>query len=252
MFSIRKLFARKEEWIYEDIGRELIVDIHSHLIPGIDDGASSPEKSLELIRGLQRLGYESLIATPHVMAEGYRNSRERIIREYEKILALLQKEAVDISLSVAAEYYMDDGLEKLIEDGEILTFGNRYILFETSYFAQPYNFDNLVYLMRVNGYTPVMAHPERYSYIDDFSLYYDEWREMGILFQVNLNSLVAYYGPAPLERARWLAERGMIDFLGSDLHNEEQLEALERGIWSVDIEKLLEKNPLKNHSLSPF
>ncbi|HIM93920.1 MAG TPA: hypothetical protein EYM49_02625, partial [Campylobacterales bacterium] len=169
------------------------VDLHSHLIPGIDDGAKDLETSLLLIKELKALGYKKLITTPHI-SDMFPNSSRTILEGYRILKEELSKQNIQIELEIGAEYYADEQFEILLESNDILSFGKeRYLLFELSYFTPPQDIDNLIYDIKLKGYTPVLAHPERYLYWHlDFNKY-RELKEMGTLFQINLNSTVGYY-----------------------------------------------------------
>jgi len=240
-----RLFKRKKENI--QIGEILKVDIHSHILPNIDDGAKDIEESIELIEALSKLGYKKLIATPHVMNEGYRNSSQKIVRTLETVKRETTKREIDIELAVAAEYYMDDGLDRLIEQNDILTLCGSYILFETSYINPPLNFKETIFQMKLKGHNPLLAHPERYHYIDNSYEILEEWRDFGISFQVEINSFTGYYGKAALNIAVWLSQKGWIDFLATDTHSIRHIKAINK--WRYDIEKVLLENNIKNSYL---
>ena len=231
---------------YENIGRKLEIDIHSHIVPGIDDGSSNLEESMRMISSLRAIGYKTLITTPHVMYEGYSNSKDSILEKFDILREEVERRGLEIALEIAAEYYMDEGLQNLLRQKEILTVGDAHILFETAYISMPNNFESMIYLMRMKGYTPIIAHPERYLYIKEPEVIYERWKELGIEFQVNLNSFTGYYGNLALQRAKWLAKMRMIDYLGSDLHDMQQFEAIKKGIWRVDMKEVIDSNPIKN------
>jgi len=240
-----KLFKRKKENI--QIGEILRVDIHSHILPNIDDGAKDIEESVELIEALSKLGYKKLIATPHVMNEGYRNSSQKIISTLEMLKKEITEREIDIELAVAAEYYMDDGLDRLIEQKDILTLCDSYILFETSYINPPLNFKETIFQMKLNNYKPLLAHPERYRYIENSYEILEEWKDYGISFQVELNSFTGYYGKSALDIAIWLSKRAWIDFLATDTHSIRHINAMKH--WRYNIEKVLSENNIKNSYL---
>ena len=148
-------------------GPVLKVDLHSHLIPAIDDGSQSMEESLTLLQGMADLGYEKVITTPHIMADAYRNTPE-IIREGLFALRAEAKQAgIEIEIDAAAEYYLDDGLYALLQKGDLITVNGEYLLFETSYISKPLQLEDMIFEIGAAGYTPLMAHPERYRYVKD-------------------------------------------------------------------------------------
>ena len=219
----------KSEGIAEESFSALGVDMHSHILPGIDDGADSLEKSLELVQAMKALGYRKLIMTPHIMSDFYKNTPE-IIRERLALLRnAVQEAGIEMELDCAAEYYLDEGLLNSLEnDEELLTFGDNYLLFETSFLNEPLNLREAIFKMRSKGYKPVLAHPERYTYFyGKFNELAELWQQ-GVLFQPNLNSLAGYYSPVARTVVEKLIDNGMVDFLGSDAHSLKHTESLGR------------------------
>ncbi len=243
MFGSREVVA--EEISFSALG----VDMHSHLLPGLDDGADTVERSLELVRAMKALGYRKLIMTPHIMSDFYRNTPAGIRERLRMLQSAVKEAGIDIELDCAAENYLDEGfIEKLQNGEELLTFGDNYLLFETSFLNEPFNLKDAIFKMRSFGYKPVLAHPERYNY---FYGKFDELvalRELGVLFQPNLNSLVGYYSPAAKKVAERLVDLGLVDFLGSDAHSLKHTDALQRVRSCKYIHKALEL-PLLNNKL---
>ena len=230
------------------------IDMHSHLLPGLDDGAETLEHSLDLLRELRGLGYRKLIMTPHIMGDFYKNTPDGI----RAALGLLRDAAADaglqdVALECAAEYYLDEFLgRKLIDGTEMLTFGGerRYLLFETSYMNEPLNLFDVIFEMKTQGYTPVLAHPERYTYLygrlDDIKKMRSDY---GVLLQINLNSLAGYYSPAAKRVAEQLIDARLVDFVGTDTHHLRHTDTLlKRTLTQPHMEKLL-KLPLLNNTL---
>jgi len=150
----------------------LKVDVHSHLIPGIDDGSQSMEESLLLLQGMKDLGYEKIITTPHIMKDSYCNTPEIIRNGLAELREAAKEKRINIVIEAAAEYYLDDGFLDHLERGDMMTLEGKYILFETSYFAKPLQLEEMIFEISAAGYIPVMAHPERYRYIKDPKLEY--------------------------------------------------------------------------------
>ena len=225
------------------------VDIHSHLIPNIDDGAKDIENSIELIKELQKMGYKKLITTPHV-SDMFPNSTEEILKGYRYLKDELNKREIEIELEVAAEYYVDKNFENLLEKDNILSFGEeKYLLFELSYFTPPHDLNNLIYEIKLKGYTPVLAHPERYIYLhDDFNRYIDI-KEMGLLFQINLVSMVGYYNGGIKTVAKQLIQNGMVDFIGSDTHHMTHIKALKKSFNQALYKKIFKYNTILNDTI---
>lgn len=228
--------------------------MHSHLLPGLDDGAETIEHSLELLQALRALGYRKLVMTPHIMGDFYKNTPAGI----RAALQLLREAAAgaglgDVELECAAEYYLDEFLGRKLTDGtEMLTFGGdkRYLLFETSYMNEPLNLFDIIFELKAQGYTPVLAHPERYTYFyGRFAEIERLRRDYGVLLQVNLNSLAGYYSPAAKKVAEQLIDGGLVDFVGTDTHHLRHTDTLLRRTLPLPhLEKLLQL-PLLNNTL---
>jgi len=228
---------------------QLRVDLHSHLIPGIDDGSHNMDESLSLLKGMETLGYQKLITTPHIMLDAYRNTPKIIKNGLEELRTAARKEGMAIKIDAAAEYYMDDGFIHLIEEGDLMTVNEKYLLFETSYVSKPLRTEEMIFEITSAGYTPIMAHPERYRYIKDPMKEYGRFKELGVLFQVNLNSFGGYYGKSAKILADFLSKNGMIDFLGSDVHHQKHISSLETVLLSDVYRKIFETNEILNHTL---
>jgi len=226
----------------------LKADMHSHLIPGIDDGAQRMEDSLALIRRMQDLGYQKLIATPHVMADYYRNSPEIINSGLSKLKAALVENNIDIELQAAAEYYLDEAFESKLDKGEILTINGDFLLFELSFVNYPQAFFEIIEKIKAKGCTPVLAHPERYPYLAGSVENYEQIKDTGCLLQLNIISLTGYYGRPTQKAAEELVDRNLIDFAGSDLHHLKHAEVLKQALLQPYVKKLLGL-PLKNSLL---
>jgi len=239
-------FLKKKEKI--DPPR-LKVDLHSHLIPGIDDGSQSMEESLNLLKGMDALGYEKVITTPHIMSDAYRNTPQIITDGLNALRKEAIKEGLSIEIEAAAEYYLDDGFEDLLQKGEMMTIKGEYILFETSYFAKPLQLEEMIFSISLAGYKPLMAHPERYRYIKDLLTEYGRFKELGVLFQVNLNSFGGHYGRDAKQKADFLSQEGMIDFLGSDVHHKKQVDTLSEVFNSEAYSMIFKHNTILNETL---
>ncbi len=203
------------------------VDIHNHILPGIDDGAKTPLESIELIRAFMEIGVTDFIATPHIMHNYYPNTPQSInaalfiLRD-----ELLKNELKNVSIKAAAEHMIDDNFEALLEKGEVMPMRNGYLLVEMSYLQPPINFKEAIIKTASKRFFPVLAHPERYGFLHHSLKKYRKFKEQGIHFQMNLLSLGEYYGDDITKIAYKLLEEGQIDFVASDVHNIQQLEAL--------------------------
>jgi len=224
-------------------------DIHSHLLPALDDGSQSTKESITLIRRLKALGYTKIITTPHIMSHRFPNSSQTIKESLKTLKQELKKEKIDIELEVASEYYFDDHFIELLEKKDILTFGDGYLLFELPRREVPKNLFEGIELMLRQGYKPVLAHPERYNYFHDNFMIYKRLKSIGVFFQLNLISLVGFYTDEVKEVGQKLVKSGLIDFLGSDAHKAMYLDALEEVFKSQDFKDIFEKNAILNERL---
>lgn len=225
------------------------VDMHSHILPGLDDGSEDLETSLELVRIMKSLGYHKLIMTPHIMSDFYKNTPEGIRARLKLLQDAVKEAGIEIELACAAEHYLDEGfLEKLENDEELLCISGKYLLFETSFLNEPLNLREAIFRMQAKGYKPVLAHPERYTYF--YGKFNDlvALRENGVLLQINLNSLTGYYSPGAKTIAERLIDQGLVDLVGSDVHGLKHTEALQRVLHSKHLQKVLEL-PLLNPKL---
>jgi protein-tyrosine phosphatase len=222
-------------------------DLHSHLIPGIDDGAKTMEEAIELILGLKALGYKKLITTPHIMSHRFPNSSEIILHGLDALRRELESRDIDIVVEAAAEYYVDEHFLELLEQDDLLTFGDNYLLFELSYIAAPANLEAVLFAMQSRGFRPVLAHPERYTYLQGRFDRYLELKKAGVLFQLNGVSLAGHYaGRSVQTTARKLSERGMVDFIGSDTHGMRHIDSLRRGLETGVFQSLFRHNRMMN------
>lgn len=243
------LFGKRDLSKQVDLPKhQIVVDIHSHILPNLDDGAESIEQSLSMVKELYSLGYRKLVATPHVMSGYYQNTSSKILEATLSLKNILRRQSIDIEIDAAAEYYLEDELFNLIEQGDVLTFGGekKYLLFETSFIGRaPYLFESALKIKQA-GYTPVLAHPERYAYLDINAL--ERLAYHGVLFQLNINSLAGYYTKQVQEMAELMVSKKMISFVGSDCHNETQLENLKHA-FELPYYQVVVKQNLLNNSL---
>ncbi len=224
-------------------------DMHSHFIPGIDDGAKTMEDSVQLITEMHQLGYRKVITSPHIMSDFYRNTPEIILGGLELVRAALKAAAVPIRVEAAAEYYLDYDLERKLDEEKLLTFGDNYVLFEVSFLNAPENLFHVIFKMQTLGYKPVLAHPERYNFWHtDFSKY-ENLVEKGVKLQLNLNSLTGYYSMATKKIAEQMIDRNMISFLGTDCHHMGHVNLLKNVVYEQHLQKLIESGTLLNNTL---
>jgi tyrosine-protein phosphatase YwqE len=227
---------------------ELQTDVHSHLIPGIDDGAKTIEQSIEMLLKFQELGFKKVITTPHILSNLYPNTPEIILNGYQKVKEELKKQDVDITFEAAAEYFYDDHFLSEIEEDTVLKFHKNHVLFEFSFHTEPIQTEELFFKMQTKGLVPVLAHFERYTYFREYIRIAEELREKGCLIQMNLNSLTGHYGPAIKKTAENLIKHKLVNLVGTDCHRIEHLHALENNLEKPYFHKLLDLD-LLNRSL---
>lgn len=222
------------------------VDIHSHLIPGIDDGARSVEESLEMLSVFQRLGYKKVITTPHIHSEYYPNTKSIIEQGLVSLKEEMSTYGLKIDIEAAAEYYIDSEFLMLIETPEeILSFGKfNYVLMETPFMNKPLIFDEVVFQLKSNGFVPVLAHPERYTYLMDDLSWLKKIKIQGVQLQITASSLIGGYGKGPQKVARQLLKENMVDFIGSDIHRKNQLPIFQKSLRQKIIPQNLKNNEL--------
>jgi tyrosine-protein phosphatase YwqE len=228
----------------------LNADMHSHLLPGIDDGSPDTDTSLRLIKGMVDLGFKKLITTPHIMWDIYKNTREIILEKLEELKVKLKEEKIDVELHGAAEYFIDDHVEELLQQKEpLLTFGNKMVLVEFSMASPAFDLKEVLFEMQLQGYQPVIAHAERYTYLDHNKSFYDELKDAGYFFQMNILSPSGYYGSTVAELARYLIKKGYYNLVGTDLHHSRHLESLKNPAVFSSLQKLLESGKIQNQAL---
>lgn len=224
-------------------------DIHSHLLPGLDDGVQSFEDAEEIILRFVRAGYQKLITTPHIMSDAYRNTPEGIRSKLTELNDYLKSKNISIQVEVAAEYYLDEAFNKSIElNQEILTFGNKYLLFETNFMTEPLHLKEFIFMATTKGYQLVLAHPERYLYLQNDISKAEDMINRGVYFQINTSSLTGYYSREAQRTAFKLIDKGWVHFLGSDCHSLQHIRLLEEAKRSRYYQKALTL-PLLNNNL---
>ncbi|WP_347174834.1 tyrosine-protein phosphatase [Polaribacter uvawellassae] len=222
------LFLKKKKIPLTELFPEGFVDIHSHLLPGIDDGAKNLKNSIELIKKMSFYGIKNFITTPHVLGEIYPNSSLIIKEKLIEVQTELKRQNIsDVTISAAAEYMMDEQFVQLLEKDDILTLKDNYILVEMSYFNAPFNLYEIIFEIQLKGYKPILAHPERYNFFHtNFDNYY-KLKKAGCLFQLNLLSLTPQYGGAVQKVSSKLLQEGLYDFVGTDTHHLKHLQLLQ-------------------------
>ena len=229
----------KSKPFLKDLIPDNYIDIHSHLLPGIDDGAQTFEDSLRLIKALQGFGTTQIITTPHIFQNFWENNSQNITANEEATRKELQKNNLSIPMRAAAEYMMDDSFVKLFQSGALLTLKDNYVLVEMSYINAPIQLYSILFDLQVAGYIPVLAHPERYVFYHHNFEEYNKLINPGCLLPLNLLAIVGYYGEGIAKIAEKLLQNGMYSFVGSDVHHNNHIAAFEQKI------KLKDPTPLK-------
>jgi protein-tyrosine phosphatase len=242
-FFKKKGVKKRITFNYESV----MVDMHSHVLPGIDDGAQTPAESIVLVKKMMELGIRKIIATPHIMVDFYRNNKETIGNALEVLKAELKKENITIDIEAAAEHYFDETFENRVQNQELMTMGDNYVLFEFSFISLPPNYIPVVQKMKSMGYRPILAHPERYTYMTLEQ--YKNLHDWGCDFQLNTISLTGYYGKDVKATAELLIDNQLIDFMSSDMHHPRHAAAFKDALRTTYIEKIMFDYPLKNKML---
>ena len=232
-------FFAKKNFLVDHLGG--FVDIHNHILPGIDDGAKNVEDSIEIIKELSSFGIKRFVATPHIMHDYYPNNPGTIAGALNTLrVALLERGIADIVIEAAAEHMIDSNFESILERKEVMPLKHDYLLIEMSYLQPSINFEESVKKINSNGFFAILAHPERYIYLQKMTKNYNEYKKKGIRFQLNLLSLGEYYGKEVQQTTFKLLNEGLIDYLASDIHNLTQAQTLkEMKISDKILNKLL-------------
>ena len=241
--TIKNLFLRKDNQL------QIETDMHSHLIPFIDDGSNSFKESVDLIKGLIEIGYKRLILTPHINKFPYPNTKDSVLRKFEIFYDNIIYENLNIEMGIAGEYFFDEAFIELVEKDELLTFGDKHILFEFSFAYPPLNFKSTIFKLLDKGYKPVLAHPERFFYLAKHFERYKQLRELNILFQININSLSGYYSQKVQQTTKRLIDCGYVDFLGSDTHHQKHIDSLKKSVKNRYYAKIFQNNFILNDAL---
>lgn len=206
-----------------------LVDIHNHILPGIDDGAQTVEDSIAMINGFSEFGVTNFVCTPHVMHDLYANTPETIKKAHGLLTKQLKSERmVTIKVGYAAEYLIDEGFEKLVENQQILSLDGQYLLIEMSFVQAPLHFEDAVQKILDRKLYPILAHPERYNFITQRMDGYQKYKDIGLKFQVNLLSIAGYYGKDVQKNAMYLLQHKLVDFVASDVHKINQIDHLKQ------------------------
>lgn len=245
---LKRLFKREPKLSPCDVS-VLGTDVHSHFIPGIDDGAKTMEDSVTLIAEFARLGYKKVITTPHVMSDYYRNTPEIILEGLEEVRKALAHAGVNIEIAAAAEYMIDYDFEQAIPKKELLTIGDNYVLFELPFMAEPPNLHSVIFELQTNGYKPILAHVERYGFWNEKSTTYQDLYDKGVTIQMNIGSITGHYGPEAKRAAEFLIDNDLVGLVGSDCHHMGHVQLLEEARTIPRFHELVSRHHLLNKKL---
>ena len=239
------LFFNKKKAIKYDFS-EVGVDMHSHLIPGVDDGAKDLTDSIDLINGLFDLGFSKLYTTPHSMQGVHPNTKSSLTAGLETLKTSF---SVAQMPNLSSEYYLDEHFSQLLETQQILPLPGNRILLEFSQVTRPLSLEDSLFELALAGYHVVLAHPERYLFFHKHFQDFVRLKDMGLEFQVNALSLSDHYGKNIRAMAEKLIDHQLIDFLGTDIHRVQHLDLLKAIPNSKYYQKLLDQGLLKNRQL---
>lgn len=213
---------------------EGFTDWHSHILPGVDDGIRTMDESLSTLEAFEAQGVRKVWLTPHVMED----SPNTTARLRERFADLKEAYKGNIELVLASENMLDSLFEERLRDKDFLPIGSEgeHLLIETSYVNPPYGMESMIDSIFTAGYVPVLAHPERYRYMDESD--YRKWKERGVVFQCNYVSLIGGYGETARKKLEWMLKEGMVNLTGSDVHRK------------FVFDHVIEKSPKRKDSLS--
>lgn len=233
MFS----FLKPKEYL-ADLIPDNHIDIHSHLLPGIDDGSQNVEMSIKLFSEMQKIGFTDFICTPHVMTNIWDNTPETIAGAQNLLLQTEEFSKKNLKIRYAAEYMMDSSLSTKLKEAKLLTINSDYVLVEMSYTNPPIQLMEIIFDLQCAGYKPILAHPERYNFYHKNFEAYEKIKNTGCLFQMNLLSCVNYYGSSVAQCADKLLKAGLIDVCGSDVHHIKHTESFYKKVVIKETEAL--------------
>ena len=217
MWLFRKKQSLEESGFFRDF-----TDWHCHILPGVDDGVQSMDEALQILAEYERLGIKKVWLTPHIMGD-MPNTTRHLRERFNELKAVYQGNVV---LNLASENMLDNLFEERLNKNDLLPIGKegKHLLVETSYFNPPIGLHNIFLRINSKGYFPILAHPERYLYMDENE--YKQLKAMGVKFQLNLFSILGLYGKDVKEKAKSLMCRRMYEYIGTDLHQVEILNSM--------------------------
>lgn len=227
----------------------LKTDMHSHLIPRIDDGSQSMDQTIAMLAKFESLGYEKIITTPHVYSDCYKNTPEIILEGLQHVQQTAKQLGLNIQLEAAAEYFCDEYFMELIHSGQLLPIQGKYVLMEFPFLSEMNNWKEFIFGVQSSGYFPIIAHFERYVYWHGSIEKAKEMKGLGAKIQLNINSLTGHYGPEVKKQGERLIDHQLVDFLATDCHRIQHLVLMEAKANLPYLHKALNTNHLLNNTL---
>jgi len=224
----------KSQPILKELIPEGFIDIHSHILPGIDDGAKNVEESTRLIYEMKKLGFSKIICTPHIYPNLYDNNINSISKSFRTI----QTKKLDLKIKYAAEYYIDNSIILKAESKELLTLKENFVLIEFGFINLHPNYLEIIFRLQLYGYKIILAHPERYLYFNENKKVIYNLKSKGVYFQLNFGSVIGVYGKRVLDLANYMIKNNLIDFVGSDIHNQNDIDLYSKKVMLNDFRKL--------------
>lgn len=238
-------FFRKKK---EDVKLFYHTDVHCHILPGVDHGAKNIQNGIELLKADMDMGIDRVILTSHVTSETFENTPETLQTAFDTFKEAVKEAGLDIEMHLSAEYRMDDYWQKEYAAGHIVPMPGNYILLENSFVQELIGSDQMMFDLMCKGYKPILAHPERYPYWAHNRERYEKMHNTNLKFQINILSFTGYFGSSARDTANWLVKNGMVDMLGSDMHNLEHAEIIKDFLRSKEWRKISEK--LQGHIIN--
>jgi len=227
-----------------------MLDFHNHLLPGIDDGSPNPETSIQLTQGLLELGFTNFYCSPHIIADTHPNNPQTISQAAEKLNQFAVANNFPVNYNYIAEYMIDDVfISQINKKAPLLTFSSNKILTEFSYIQKPSHLEHVTFELQMQGFEPILAHPERYIYYHNNLPFYEYLKDLGFEFQLNLLSVTPYYGKGVQKVTQHLLKSGLYDYACTDLHHERHLEALKNFFTKESLAEFYQQYNFKNNQL---
>ncbi len=241
---------KKKTYEPRPIFAALGTDMHCHLVPQVDDGSKCMEESIECLNTLAAVGYSKVIITPHFQFPRFQNDEDDISRRYNEVIAAAKEAGVKIDIvGIGGEYRIDSGFAPRLDNPRFLLVGGKYVLVEFSLHQQMMGCDEMIFELQMKGYEVILAHPERYPYLNIDGARMEQLRDQGVYLQCNVLSFGGFYGEDAKRKAYAMVDRGWVSFLGTDTHNTLYCQALLDLSRDRKMEKMLEKHEFMNKEL---